>query len=81
MNLAQEIQSQIIGLPAEAQMEVLDFIQFIKCRRVLAKPTEPLFRPSRLEDVAGCLRYKGAAKTVEEMDAAVAEGIRREWRA
>jgi hypothetical protein len=80
MNLAQEIQSQLVGLPADAQMEILEFVQFVKYRRSIAKPVAPLFPPSRLEDVAGCLHYNAPAKTVAEMDAAVAELIRREWR-
>ena len=44
---------------------------------VLLKPMKA-YEASRLEDVAGCLRYKGRPKTVEEMDAAVtAEAKRR----
>ena len=37
---------------------------------VLLKAT-PLFPPTRVEDVFGCLRYEGPAKTLEEMDAAI----------
>ena len=37
---------------------------------VLLKPA-PLFAPTRPEDVAGMLAYRGSPKTVEEMDAAV----------
>lgn len=44
---------------------------------VLLKP-EPLFPPTRPEDVFGCLKYTGKPKTIEEMDAAVmAEAKRR----
>ncbi len=35
------------------------------------------FKRSRMEDVVGCLRYKGRAKTIEEMDAAVAAEARK----
>jgi AbrB family looped-hinge helix DNA binding protein len=37
----------------------------------------PLASPqaSRLEDVVGCIPYRGPAKTVEEMDAAIAAGL------
>ncbi|MCP4699322.1 MAG: DUF2281 domain-containing protein [Gammaproteobacteria bacterium] len=80
MNLAHEIQSQIAGLPTGLQMEVLDFIKFVKYQRSVVKPLAPLFPPTRLEDVAGCLPYKGVAKSVEEMDAAAAARFRREWR-
>jgi len=32
--------------------------------------------PSRLEDVAGCLRYAGKAKTLRQMENAIAKGVR-----
>ena len=39
---------------------------------------EPLFAPTEIEQVFGSLRFDGAAKSIEEMDAAVlAEGKRR----
>lgn len=37
----------------------------------------PLFKPTRSGDVFGMLAYKGAAKTIAEMDAAVAEEVKR----
>ena len=43
----------------------------------------PLARPfptTRLEEVAGCLPYEGAAKTVEEMNEAVRRHAREQWR-
>ena len=43
---------------------------------VLLKPLKA-FEASRLEDVAGCLRYRGRPKTVEEMDSAVAAEAKR----
>jgi AbrB family looped-hinge helix DNA binding protein len=43
---------------------------------VLLKPA-PLFPPTRPEDVAGILAYKGPPKTLEEMDAAITEEIKR----
>ncbi len=33
----------------------------------------PLFPPTTLDQVIGCLAYKGPAKTIEEMDEAVLE--------
>ncbi len=41
---------------------------------VLLKPLKP-FAPTRLEDVAGCTGYKGPRKSIEEMDAAVANRV------
>ena len=45
---------------------------------ILLKPKRPL-PPTTLENVAGCLAYEGAAKTVEEMETAVQEGIAEAW--
>ncbi len=42
---------------------------------VLLRPLKP-FKPSRLEEVFGCTGYAGPARTVEEMDEAIAEGVR-----
>jgi hypothetical protein len=41
--------------------------------------TEPAATTIRLEDVAGCLPYLGEAKTVEQMEEAIALGVQREW--
>jgi AbrB family looped-hinge helix DNA binding protein len=38
---------------------------------LLLKPRKP-FPASRLDEVVGCLPYAGAAKTIEEMDQAIA---------
>ena len=37
---------------------------------------EPLFPPTRPEDVYGILRYSGPPKTLEEMDAAITEEVK-----
>ena len=37
----------------------------------------PLFAPTRIEDVYGCLPYSGVAKTLEDMDAGVAAEVKR----
>lgn len=37
-------------------------------------------KPVSLDEVAGCLRYTGSAKTLEEMDAAIAQGVREHER-
>lgn len=37
---------------------------------VILRPAKP-FKATRLEDVAGCLKYAGPAKTLEEMEAAI----------
>ncbi|HET7562993.1 MAG TPA: AbrB/MazE/SpoVT family DNA-binding domain-containing protein [Rhodanobacteraceae bacterium] len=38
---------------------------------------EPLFKPTRSDDVFGMLAYQGPAKPLAEMDAAVAEEVKR----
>jgi AbrB family looped-hinge helix DNA binding protein len=43
---------------------------------VLLRPLRSVAH-SRLEDVAGCLRVKGPARTIAEMDAAVVTELRR----
>lgn len=35
------------------------------------------FRPTHLNEVAGCLRYQGKAKTLSQMDAAVSREVAR----
>lgn len=42
---------------------------------VLLRPLKP-FKPTRLEDVVGCAGYTGPAKTLAEMDAAIAAGVK-----
>ncbi|MBE2224527.1 MAG: hypothetical protein IAF02_23510 [Anaerolineae bacterium] len=37
------------------------------------------FVPTTIEEVAGCLKYEGLAKTIEEMETAVQQGIVEEW--
>jgi AbrB family looped-hinge helix DNA binding protein len=43
---------------------------------VLLKPA-PLFAPTRIEEVFGALRYRGKAKTLDEMNAAVTVEVKR----
>jgi AbrB family looped-hinge helix DNA binding protein len=37
----------------------------------------PVFAPTKPEDVAGMLKYKGKPRTIAEMDAAIAAEMRR----
>jgi AbrB family looped-hinge helix DNA binding protein len=45
---------------------------------ILLKPKK-IFSETRLDEVAGCLNYQGKAKTIEEMDQALAQGIQKSW--
>ncbi len=40
---------------------------------VLLKPARPV-PPATLKQLAGCLKYSGAAKSLEEMEAAIRQG-------
>ncbi len=42
---------------------------------VLLRPVS-VFKRTTLTDLANCLKWKGPAKSIEEMDAAVAKGAR-----
>jgi hypothetical protein len=41
------------------------------------KLPEPVFPPTRPEDVAGMLRYTGRPKTLKEMDEAITAEVKR----
>jgi AbrB family looped-hinge helix DNA binding protein len=56
----------------------LEFVVIDTGDGVLLKPSRP-FEPTELKDVAGSLRYKGKALTVEEMDDGMRRGVREEW--
>ena len=43
-----------------------------------APPAAPLFAPSRIEDVYGCLRHNGPPISLEEMDAAIIAEAKRQ---
>jgi AbrB family looped-hinge helix DNA binding protein len=45
---------------------------------VLLQPKQ-LFEQTSLEEVAGCLHYKGKPKTLKELDNAIALGINQRW--
>jgi AbrB family looped-hinge helix DNA binding protein len=46
-----------------------------KGNAIVLRP-KSLFRPKRIEDVAGMLAYKGKPKTIEEMDAGIAKMVK-----
>ncbi|MBX9254475.1 AbrB/MazE/SpoVT family DNA-binding domain-containing protein [Desmonostoc muscorum CCALA 125] len=41
---------------------------------IILKPKK-LFTETKLDDVAGCLKYQGKAKTIEDMDNPISQGI------
>ncbi len=42
---------------------------------VLLQPANP-FQPTRLEEVIGCTGYQGTAKTLQDMEDAIAKGVK-----
>jgi AbrB family looped-hinge helix DNA binding protein len=42
---------------------------------ILLKPTTP-FEETTLDDVAACLKFEGSPKTLDDMEAAIAEGVK-----
>ncbi|AFY79899.1 AbrB/MazE/SpoVT family DNA-binding domain-containing protein [Oscillatoria acuminata] len=45
---------------------------------ILIQPKQP-FPPTTLNEVAGCLKYQGSPKTLEEMEAAISKGVQEQW--
>lgn len=45
---------------------------------VLLKPVKP-FTETNITDVASCLHYSGKAKTLAEMEKAIAQGIQEQY--
>lgn len=46
---------------------------------ILLKPKKP-FDETHIENVAGSLKFKGKAKTIDEMNEAIAEGMKAEYK-
>ena len=40
---------------------------------------KPLFETTALDSVAGCLKYSGKTKTLDEMNAAISEGVKQSY--
>jgi AbrB family looped-hinge helix DNA binding protein len=45
---------------------------------ILLRPKSP-FPRTHVEDVAGCLKYTGAPKTIEDMEEAIRRGVLERW--
>lgn len=46
---------------------------------ILLKP-KASFSTTTIKDVAGCLKYDGAPKSIEEMNDAIRKGVQEQWR-
>lgn len=45
---------------------------------ILLKPKKP-FPATKLADVAGCLKYRGQPKSLEEIEEAIRQGVIGQW--
>ena len=45
---------------------------------ILLKPKKP-FMETKLEDVAGCLKYEGKPKSIDELEDAIRQGVAEQW--
>jgi bifunctional DNA-binding transcriptional regulator/antitoxin component of YhaV-PrlF toxin-antitoxin module len=45
---------------------------------ILLKPKKP-FPETTLEQVAGCLKYQGEPKSLDEMEDAIRQGVMEQW--
>ncbi|MFB2920448.1 AbrB/MazE/SpoVT family DNA-binding domain-containing protein [Aerosakkonema funiforme] len=45
---------------------------------IILKPKKP-FPETTLENVAGCLKYQGKAKSIDELEDAVRQGVAEQW--
>ena len=46
---------------------------------ILLKPKKP-FRETTLDNVAGCLKYRGKPKSLDELEDAIRQGVEEQWR-
>ena len=60
--------------PIKAHPNVRVIITFIDSENDESVP------PTRLEDVGGCLRYDGPAKTLSDMEDAIQKGVAERWK-
>jgi AbrB family looped-hinge helix DNA binding protein len=45
---------------------------------ILLKPKKP-FAETTLNEVAGCLKYQGTPKSLDDMDDAIRQGVEESW--
>lgn len=79
--MEQKILTQWRELDPLSQQEILDFIEFLRFRR-LSEPkrvnTKP-FPVTRVEDGIGCVGYQGEPKSIEEMQQGIIDEARKQW--
>lgn len=63
---------------AHAWRTGLEFVVIDTEDGILLRPKRPFARTT-IDDVAGCLRYEGEAKSIKEMDEAIQQAVREKW--
>ncbi len=76
MNTAEIIYQKAKTLPEPFALEVLDFIGYLEQKKLKASP----FPQTTIEQGFGCAGYVGEAKSLADMEQAIADNISEQWR-
>lgn len=71
----QQILQQLQLLPNEKWSQVLDFIKMLNYQ---SQPSVKI-DIDYINKIAGCLKYSGTPKTLEDFDSAIKKGIKKQW--
>lgn len=75
MNTAEIIYEKSKALPESSAQEVLDFIGYLEQKTLKTSP----FKKTDVEQGFGCAGYTGEAKSLEDMEQAIADDVRDQW--
>lgn len=75
IELEPELESNLIKLAEQQHISVNDIFKQLAITFIQNQPN----KPTQLNDVAGCLAYQGKAKTLDEMNQAIEQGIIEQW--
>jgi len=76
MNTAEIIYEKSKALPESFALEVLDFIGYLEQKKLKVSP----FEKTNIEQGFGCAGYAGETKSLNDMEQAIADDIRQQWR-
>ncbi|MCX7095810.1 MAG: DUF2281 domain-containing protein [Methylobacter sp.] len=76
MNTAEIIYEKSKALPESFALEVLDFIGYLEQKNLKASP----FEKTDIEQGFGCAGYAGETKSLNDMEQAIADDIKQQWR-
>ena len=82
MQITAELDKQhfekLVTLQQELKINTAEFIAFAIDELYSKRQKQPIPKIT-VNDLAGCLAYQGKAKTIEEMDEGIRQGIIAEW--